>query len=277
TLRLAATAALHGTLRGEPPPAFTVTARDHASGAHRSERFAGGRSFVLDELPPGTYELTVASDHGHTRVPQLSLAAGQERTLELELDPRGTLRGTLVDLETGEPLAGLLVVGGAYQGPMRARGDRKHSDAQGRFELPELPLGDVQLHIRPNDAHADYPPAWVTVRFEEPDQELEPIALARGLPLDAEVGALGLTLTEVPLGAPPREHRLTIAAVQAGGPADAAGLQVGDEIVSVDGHDVTGDDRHLYGPLTRVPPGTSLTLGVRGGDEHTLIAGPAER
>ncbi|MFY0542107.1 PDZ domain-containing protein [Nannocystis pusilla] len=60
--------------------------------------------------------------------------------------------------------------------------------------------------------------------------------------------------------------------MQPGGPAAHAGLRVGDAIVAVDGHDVTGDHVHRFAALTRVPVGTELRLELARGGSVTLIA-----
>ncbi len=44
-----------------------------------------------------------------------------------------------------------------------------------------------------------------------------------------------------------------------------AGLQVGDQIIAVDGQDVTGGAAYLYSALTRVAPGTVIHLGLARG------------
>ena len=52
--------------------------------------------------------------------------------------------------------------------------------------------------------------------------------------------------------------------VRPGGPA-AAGLQAGDEIVTVEGQSVIGADAFLHNNLTNVPPGTVVRLGLARG------------
>ena len=56
-----------------------------------------------------------------------------------------------------------------------------------------------------------------------------------------------------------------VAFVRPGGPAAQAGLQAGDEIVSVDGHDVTGVNGYLYYTLTAVKAGTRVRVGLARG------------
>ncbi len=60
-----------------------------------------------------------------------------------------------------------------------------------------------------------------------------------------------------------------------GGPASQAGLQVGDEIVRVDGHDVTGENTYLYYKLVEVKAGAKVRLGLLRGAELELTASKA--
>lgn len=56
-----------------------------------------------------------------------------------------------------------------------------------------------------------------------------------------------------------------MAEVRPGGPAAAAGLQVGDEILTIDGHNVSGGDGPLHMLLRAVPEGAVLRLGLTRG------------
>lgn len=93
---------------------------------------------------------------------------------------------------------------------------------------------------------------------------------------------LGVQL--VPL-VPPVRERLDVAAddgavvlaVQAGGPADAAGLEPGDVIVGLDGQDVR-DPGDLLTVLRDYSPGDTVTVDIdRGGDISTVEVEVAER
>ena len=66
---------------------------------------------------------------------------------------------------------------------------------------------------------------------------------------------------------------LVVASVRADGSAVEAGLQVGDVIVSVDGHAVTGDAR-LFHSLMQVRAGTRLQLGLARGVMIDLTIAP---
>jgi S1-C subfamily serine protease len=99
-------------------------------------------------------------------------------------------------------------------------------------------------------------------------------ALARGeVPTRPRLG-VGIAPTGVArrlrraVGLPERDG-LLVRVVEEGGPADRAGVQAGDLIVSIDGQPVTDADQ-LYQALDRVS-GDRLALGiVRGVDERTV-------
>jgi S1-C subfamily serine protease len=66
-----------------------------------------------------------------------------------------------------------------------------------------------------------------------------------------------------------RENGVTIAAVSAGGPADAAGLRQGDVITAVEGCPI-GSDKQLAALLAALAPGMQLSVTyIRSGHSHT--------
>ena len=104
--------------------------------------------------------------------------------------------------------------------------------------------------------------------------ELPPLKIARNRVGEDEVaGDLGYTLRPAEPGAKPAAWRWVVGFVQPGGPASQAGLQLGDEIVRVDGVDVTGDNRHLYHGLTTVKAGATVRLGLARGETIAVTAG----
>ncbi|HVB10399.1 MAG TPA: trypsin-like peptidase domain-containing protein [Bacillota bacterium] len=78
-------------------------------------------------------------------------------------------------------------------------------------------------------------------------------------------GYIGVTLQSPQALLPNQAVPVTIASVSAGGPAAKAGLQVGDQIVSVNGAKVSNTD-DVIAEVNKYEPGTTITLGiVRGG------------
>src|SRR5690606_37451292 len=103
--------------------------------------------------------------------------------------------------------------------------------------------------------------------------ERAPIKIARRrVPENEAPGDLGLTLREPAPGTEPDQARLMVAFVRPNGPAMKAGIVVGDEIVSVDGQDVTGAHGYLFRELARVKAGTEVQLGLARGVIVALTA-----
>lgn len=211
---------------------------------------------------------------------EVALGTGEEKAgLRVELAGRVTLRGTVVDLE-GAPIPGVeVMVSGS--GSFRFGGDRGEkkfvTDAAGRFEIERAETGLVNIWaMASRGAASDYSDANFPLRIDGsgPVVELAPIRLARRQVKPGDVaGDLGFTLKQSEPGADPLRRRLLVAFVRPGGPAAAAGVQVGDEIVSVGGQDVTGPNVYLYSALARTTVGGVLRLGLARGATVEVAAG----
>lgn len=269
-LTIAETGALAGTVTlpgGGAPEEFSATLRDPRTGYRRSDNFfRTGGAWRFPELPGGEYELVISAGEG-TGTLTTTLAPGETRTaLRVELAGKVTVRGTVVDLE-GRPVAGVAVrIGGG--GPGRDTGDRRHiSDAAGRFEVTQAPVGVVTIAADPGTGAA-VTGSLTTTQLEGTRGviELPPIRLApRRLRVGEAAGDLGYSVKQPEPGADPLQVRQIVAVVRPGGPAAAAGLQVGDEILTVDGHDVTGGNSPLHVLLRGIPVGAVLRLGLARG------------
>ena len=278
TLTLAETGSMAGTVvlaGGGAPEEFTVSLRDPLSGySRRDQFFRTGGAWRLSELEDGDFEVAVTASGGTGKV-KVALAPGEDRTgVTVQLAGQVTARGTVVDLE-GVPVAGVSVVittGNSFQ--FGTPGEHV-SDEAGRYTVKQAPVGVVQVGAMPRST-AEYQSTRTTVTIAEGEAEVElpPIRMTRNLVERGDpLGDLGYTLRHAEPGADPLQRRQVVAVVRPGGPAAAAGLQAGDEIVMVEGQSVIGADAYLHSNLTRVPPGAVVRLGLARGVTVAVKAG----
>ncbi|MBS1119082.1 MAG: hypothetical protein H6Q90_1310 [Deltaproteobacteria bacterium] len=137
--------------RGQPVVGFELRVRGAAQRS-LSSRNADG-TISVGNLPPGRYTIEALADAG-TGAAELVVAAGPNRTIELELREWISVRGTLVGVDDGRPLAAHVVT--PVQAPRDgAPPDPKAllalttatTDAHGRFELRRVPPDTKALVI----------------------------------------------------------------------------------------------------------------------------------
>ncbi len=284
-LTIASTGSMSGVVTtegGEAPTQFTVTVVDRKQGVYRSEDFLMTKgAWALRDLPSGDFTVSATAGAGTTKL-ELALGEGEDRTgVDLVLESRATVTGVVVAEDTGKPLSGFRVwvrpvkgSGGTYA---FGEGDKEHiTDASGRFTVERAPAGRVYVTAMPQDwEETEY--TWINevhslVAGKSTDVgKLE--ALRRRLPPRERAGDLGFTIAEGDPDDEPEDMSLEVALVRPDGPAANTGLAAGDVIVAVDGHDVTGKNAFRYGALTRVAEGTTITLGIKGGQAIEITAG----
>jgi len=285
TAVLAGTVALAG---GGSPRRFEVIAADATTGVSESDVFEGsGGRWRLESLPPGKYTITVDAAEGNTKT-EVELAEGAEITnIALELTPRVTIVGRLVDGASGEPVPGLKVSASSEGSTMLMFDDEDGtkadqpdiSDAAGRFVVKDAPSGKVTLMVMAPSVmnENEYGWTWISRRVpaEPREQDVGDIELVKErVGPGKEKGDLGFKLKEAEPTIEPEAWRGIVAVVRPGGPAAAAGLAVGDEILTIDGKPVSGTDSYRYVKLTRVLPGTKVEVGLAGDRSITITAGP---
>lgn len=275
-LTLAAPAALHGVvrLRGAAPDRFTVEVRERAAGfALKDMFFRTGGSFSLPDLPAGRLEVRVDAPEGGQQV-AVDLGEGEvRRGLDVALVAKVEVRGRLIDLDDGAPIAGVVVkltaadgAEGGASGPV--------SDAEGRFTIARVPAGQAVLRASSIDVKGPYGATAIAVDVGGDGEvfELPPVILARKRRAAGEApGRLGFTLA----GARPGEGapaRVLVESVRPGSAAALAGLQAGDVITRIDGHPVAGPSAHLARALVDVPQGRTIALDLERGANLTLTA-----
>jgi protocatechuate 3,4-dioxygenase beta subunit len=292
-LTIEATGVLAGTVGvsgGQPPEKFSISAVDKAQSLFFSDDFLRTEGkWQLSELPAGKYEINVECNLGTAKVETELEAGGRVENLELALTPRVTLRGRVVDLDTGAPIPGLEVnvqARGSSRFMLMGEegGERKHvSDAEGRFEIERAPAGKVDILVLPRGfggGTSDY--GWGSFSRSIAEQpavqdigDLEMIA--KRLEPEQAAGDLGFELKQQAPDVEREDIVHVVGLIRPGGPASATALAVGDEIETVDGKSVTGNDNSRYFMLTQVPAGTVIELGLAGGKSVTITAAPPIR
>ena len=281
TLTIAATSRLAGTVSlrgGGAPDEFSVTVYNRPRGFSRTDNFfRTGGAWGFGEVPPGDIEVHVSAADGTQKL-AVELGAGEQRTdLRVELAAKVTVRGTVVDLD-GAPVVGVEVKiseSGSFRFGL-ADTDRKHiSDDAGRFEVARAPTGPVTILVgRPNDTTVPSTYMRMEIAGDGPVVELPPLRVSRLRTKPGEApGDLGYVLRQPPPGTALDQVHHVIAVVRPGSPAASAGLQVGDEIVAVDGQDVSGASAYLYRGLIAVAQGTTIQLGLARGVTLAVTAG----
>ena len=287
TLTIKPTGSIVGTVRvpgGAPPQAFSIVVQDRVSGFYRKERFfRSGGAFAMDELPAGKFLVAATAAEG-TASQHVVLAQGESKSdVELAVVARVTITAQLVDFVTGKPVRGLNVMASPVKGGGRGYSfysggsNKSHiSDVSGKVTLRDAPSGRLYLITFPTDyENSSY--GWER-RLITADAggtyDAGQIRLVERRTKPRERGGdLGFTLKDNPPDTEPENRALIVAMVRKSGPASGSGLQVGDQIVSVDGHSVRGVDSLAYSNLTSVPQGTTVALGVKRGATVKIVAG----
>jgi hypothetical protein len=287
TVRIEPTAKLAGTVKvkgGAALDRFTVMVRERKKAVYRRDQcFKTGGKWSVDGLPAGTYEVHAEAPEGTGEKKGIELAENEQRTdIVIELGGKGTIRGSVVDLETGEPVPGRQVQASSLSGGIRGfsigdDGGSRVTDAQGRYEVEHVPAGKIRIMVLPQsfDFDDEYGVAWGVVAEAKAGEvtEIPPIKMVkRRTDRQGRGGDLGFKIREGDAEKEFHEIPLEVAFIRPGGPAAETDLKVGDIITAVDGHDVSGKNHYLYYGLTRVPEGTTLSFTLKRGATVEITA-----
>lgn len=275
---------------GGYPERFSITAKDTAAGIYRSDdAFRTEGKFILENVPPGEYEVVATSASGDAKT-TVSLGDSEAKSdVKLQLTPRVTITGTLVDADSGEPVQGLKVTARAESGNMYFGfgGEQKTdtpdiSDAAGRFEIKDAPTGKVNFTAMRqgswmDDSEDNY--GWNSffrrIPSEPEVQDLGELKVIKNRMKNSETqGDLGFKFKEIAPDSEPEDRVLEVAVVRPGGPAAEAGLKAGDIVNTMEGKDVTGINSSRSWKLMRVPEGKTVKMGLEEGGTVTVTAGP---
>jgi protocatechuate 3,4-dioxygenase beta subunit len=261
---------------GDAVPAFSVVllVRMGAMTSVPVERrvvFDAEGEFVIDGVTPGDYEI-VAAAYGFAQSKPVEVTAAEPasaRPVEVKLSRGGIVFGTVLDRETGAPLAKARVVAEGAIG-----GDSPDAlptiatvvtDDGGEFELAGMMPGRQSIRV-----HAFQHDSRIISQLEVVEGErIGPLSIDLAPTREGEEPKLELAGIGVEIAA--GEDGLLIRRVLPDGGAAEAGLASGDIILGVGSRPVTelGFDESLQ--HIRGPEGTTVHLTIRkAGDSGTI-------
>jgi hypothetical protein len=213
---------------GKPVEDFFLTdiaGRDPPEGGRRRRYSNREGTFRLEGLRAGAYTLRAEALEGGTAETKVNLAPGERKGVLLSLEAVASVRGRVVDAETGQVLPGVLVEMKSNTGTV-IRGTTNES---GVF-VARGPMSEKgRINLVPPETHVpEFGP--VETSAVGPVRELGDLAVIRKRREDKPdpPGWLGIGLN-------PSTGRGLIAKVLAGSPAERAGLRAGDRITDIDG------------------------------------------
>ena len=228
-------------------------------------RFAStdGR-YRVSGLSAGSYRLVVtAAGFAPVEVAGVEVTSAETREVAVRLAPGSSLEGSVVDAVSGVPVVGAVVVLATGH-----EGVHGYSDAAGQFLLRDLAPGrrTVEVHHHAYVNHVEADNVLVAGARCAVTIELHPGSGAAN-----EFAGIGVVVIIA-------DRRFLIVEVLAPGPAAVAGIQINDELLSIDGEMTRG--RRLGDVIEdlRGVVGTPVELGLRRVDadfDLRVVRGPA--
>lgn len=154
-IEVALLARIHGTVTRQGAP--VEGAMVMGANARVTSDMSGHYEIV--GLPPGTYDLVSGSDDigAFTMTPKVTVAAGENKRVDLELELAGEIAGTVVDAK-GQPVPGVFV---RWNHEVTQDEGRGTTDAQGHYRCRAMQGGGTYraLVFATNEAQKPFPPA----------------------------------------------------------------------------------------------------------------------
>ena len=265
-----------GRLRGlvtsadGPVPGFAIAVERRVGNlqSHHAASVAeydpNGR-FEVDGLASGRYRVTASAPGYASAEAEIEVTAGSTADVgRLELGMAGSVRGVV--MSDGEPVSGARVsLEGRLGNAEMPTAKTTLTDTRGAFALSGLSPGRTSLIVAAEGHHARIQSGVVIQPGETVELQVELRALGEDESPTLELAGIGAIL-----GA--RGDALLVNQVIEGGGAAAAGLQRGDQIVSVDGTDVSALGFQGAVEQIRGPEGSVVRLVVRRGEADTVFA-----
>jgi len=185
-------ARVSGTVRDEldaPVAGALVQAGPRRERPTHTTRSGDDGTYALEGLAPGQIVLVAGGGSAGLDARVLEAAEGAELSWDARLERGIELRGRLLD-EAGEPLAGWIVEAD-IRGSEEPYFDQTTTDAQGRYAIPNLPRGTVDLMLRPGDAPTKLPAIVLPGTWPGLDEEV-----VRALSDDLPTARLSFRVTD---------------------------------------------------------------------------------
>ncbi|MDP1828364.1 MAG: carboxypeptidase regulatory-like domain-containing protein [Archangium sp.] len=244
---------------GAPVTDGVLVAKSLETGAARRQLVLAPDGVTRLDLSTGRWQLSLeVAGRGRSGMVDVTVTeAGAEVRLSLETSV--VVSGRVADRSTGLPINGARVE--AVSGDF-GRGSRVSvlTDARGEFLLPPVARSGTIVV-----SHEGFAVQWRRVvdgaRWEV---ALEPAAQQRKGPEFNQFEGVGMTLDG-------RSGSVMVTLVSEGSPAERAGVQAGDQILTVDGVAVAGQDLNTVVGRIRGPSGSPVVLRFqRGGQSFEL-------
>jgi protocatechuate 3,4-dioxygenase beta subunit len=253
-IRLSQVGSIEGTLDGfADVPEVVASLEDGPWSLHYAT--STERSFRLRDIPVGVYGVFATSLSGTARA-TVTVPAGGVGKVSLHARGFGAIAGTIVDASTHVPLADMECrcvsgEGGCMDGPVA-------SDATGSYRIDRASPGETEVICMGKGAFAMSQVnviAGQTVHVDLAASARSPIRHGHaGLAFEDQFGLA------------------MVASVEPGGPADRAGIAVGDVLLKIDDKaSDSGDGRGALWMLEQHPAGTSVRLTVERGESQLVL------
>jgi hypothetical protein len=279
TLKMRHPVSIEGVVRhsGTPIVDLSIVVSYSSPRFHRREQFfrTDGR-FALRDLPGGHLQLIAMAD-GLRASMELDVVEGETKTIAIDVAPHVTVTGRVVDLGTSTPVAGVEVVATLADMVATLANDtdpRSRTDAAGRFSIRDVPVGKISIFGWLKDKSDEVRASFSTKRTITSTIDVGDVSLVRWrIKANEWPGELGFQLVQTLNWMIASDLKLKVSSIDPLGPAARSGLEVGDIITSIDGHDVQGENAYV-GKLLHAPAGTRLRLGVARGASVSITLAP---
>jgi hypothetical protein len=259
TIALVASAGLDGTLAGFAGTADVWISRLDETGGPAVHATAARGSFRVRGLAPGRHRVAVTAPGGGD-IRTVELAPGRVEKVVLENRGLGSVAGRVLDVRTGQPVAGVPCVRGPSLGDgvaWQPLPETRVTGVDGRFAFGPGPAGPTAVECGASGGlHSDGRAQLVVGAGERAEVEVQLVRLPPGFPVDrpGTIPAIGVVLDVLAPAA-------RVLSIVPGSPADRAGMRPGDGVLSVDrwpAHGLTPDG--VAALVLDRPPGAHASL-----------------